>query len=164
MNNTARIIPLTQGKFAAVSPEDYDYLSRFNWCAMKKRTTFGYLWCAVRCLLPKNRLVYMHREIARRARLKKSKEYDHRDRNGLNNTRENIRPCTRSQNVANRTKSSGKSSKYKGVSWGKKNHKWDARIRCNGKQFCLGLFENEEDAAQAYAVAAVRLFGEFAHF
>ena len=80
---------------------------------------------------------------------------DHKDRNKLNNKFGNLRLCTSSQNQAN-TVSNG----YKGVSRNKK--KWRARIMFKRKEIRLGNFDNQEDAARAYDIKALELFGEFA--
>lgn len=101
---------------------------------------------------------------------------DHKDRNGLNNQRENIRICTPSENQKNK-KPSGV-SKYIGVSRhvSKRKYKnksgviieykahpaWFSSIKYNGKYICLGRFKNEEDAAKAYNEAALKYHGEFA--
>ena len=55
------------------------------------------------------------------------------------------------------------SSKYKGVCWHKKAQKWMAHIKLNGKLRYLGLFVQEQDAAEAYNEAATKLFGVFAN-
>lgn len=86
---------------------------------------------------------------------------DHRDHEGLNNTRTNLRLATRSQNSCNNKKTRGRSSKYKGVSRDKRGY-WRAKIHFKGKHIFLGYFDNEIDAARAYDKAAKELHGEFA--
>ena len=54
------------------------------------------------------------------------------------------------------------SSKFKGVSWQKKDQKWCARIQCQQEKIYLGYFVNEIEAAVAYNNAALEYFGEFA--
>ena len=87
---------------------------------------------------------------------------DHCDGNGLNNAYENLRVSTTSQNAANKRKTSGASSQFKGIHWYTALGKWKAMIRFNGKLMFLGHFSSEEDAARAYDKAALTCFGEFA--
>ena len=89
---------------------------------------------------------------------------DHKDGNGLNNTRANLRVVTRQQNDWNRgftwnTPKKTKTSKFKGVSL--KEGKWRAQIFFKGK-IHLGTFNTAEEAAKIYDVAACYYFGSFA--
>jgi hypothetical protein len=86
---------------------------------------------------------------------------DHQNHNGLDNRLINLRPATKSQNSQNRKKSLGL-SKYKGVSWYSRDHKWEAYIGIDSHLIHLGHFDNEQSAAEAYNQAAIGLFGEFA--
>ncbi len=89
---------------------------------------------------------------------------DHRDNDGLNNTRKNLRLATHSQNLQNAgPDSKRKTSRFKGVSWSKGMKKWLAQIMANRKHSILGYFASEEEAARAYDAAARRLHGEFAY-
>jgi hypothetical protein len=87
---------------------------------------------------------------------------DHKDGNVFNNTKENLRPCSVSQNNINRGKQVAGSTKYKGVSWMKSKSAWRARIMKHRREIHLGLFDNECDAALAYNKAALEHFGKFA--
>lgn len=88
---------------------------------------------------------------------------DHRDHDGLNNRRENLRPATRTQNNANQRLRRDSSSGFKGVTWHKRADRWEAQIKSGRRKIYLGLFDSIEEAAHAYDVAARELFGEFAH-
>jgi hypothetical protein len=87
---------------------------------------------------------------------------DHKNHNGLDCRRDNIREASRKQNSRNRRPSVGKFSTFLGVSY--ENGKWRARIFVDGKRLQLGHFALEEDAALAYNFAAHEHFGEFARF
>ncbi len=91
---------------------------------------------------------------------------DHEDLNGLNNKWENIRNATRSQNLGNQKLHSNNTSGHKGVCWDKKAGKWIVRIQVNKKSQILGYFVKEDllKAAEAYEIAALNLFKEFARF
>eukprot|EP00984_Skeletonema_dohrnii_P027090 scaffold16542_cov152-Skeletonema_dohrnii-CCMP3373.AAC.6 len=51
-------------------------------------------------------------------------------------------------------------SKYTGVSFHKWNHKWNAQIMMDGKQHCIGFYDNEEEAAVDYARAVFKYKGQ----
>lgn len=102
--------------------------------------------------------LFLHRTILNPS---KEKVIDHIDHNGLNNRRSNLRICTQTQNVANQRKGKG-SSNFKGVYWNKREQKWRAGIGYKGKDFHLGYFKDELEAAKAYDKAAKDLWGEFA--
>jgi hypothetical protein len=88
---------------------------------------------------------------------------DHKDRNGLNNRRNNLRLCTSSQNSMNVIrKYKGKTSVFRGVHFHKAANKWIAKVYAGRVAHHLGSFVNEVDAAIAYDHAAKRLHGEFA--
>jgi hypothetical protein len=87
---------------------------------------------------------------------------DHKDNNGLNNQKQNLRICTYSENGANQRKTRGASSKYKGVHWDKGRSKWRSEINVAGCRISLGRVSSEEEAGEAYDKAAYRAFGSFA--
>ena len=89
-------------------------------------------------------------------------EVDHRDMNGLNNSWVNLRPCTRSQNKANRPWQRGAKVETKGVSF-THTGRYRARIKIMGKELHLGCFATPEEAHAVYVAAAQEHFGEFVH-
>ena len=86
---------------------------------------------------------------------------DHANRNTCDNTRENLRLCTKSQNAMNSKARKDNFSGYKGVSWKKDKKKWKAYLSVNGKQIHLGYFDRLEDAVEARVQYAKFIFGEF---
>jgi len=87
---------------------------------------------------------------------------DHIDGNPLNNCRSNLRICSNAENMRNRKKNINGTSKYKGVSFHKRDKVFMACIRLDNKLFHLGYFKDEKDAAEAYNKAAIKYHGEFA--
>ncbi len=147
-------ILLTQGKFAIVDDEDYEKLSQYRWYLLNiKKYNLRY---AYRSVMKKGKVsvFLMHREILG---LKKGDgiKTDHRNHNGLDNRRINIRPCTHSQNIWNQRK------KAKGYCWCKARKKWVSRIRHNGKRIDLGGYKKEKDAGIAYQEALTKLRGSY---
>ena len=87
---------------------------------------------------------------------------DHINHNTLDNRISNLRLCTRTTNAQNQIKKDICTSKYKGVNYRKDRKYWRAYITVNKKTINLGIFKLEIEAANAYNVAAVKYFGEFA--
>ena len=149
-------IPLTRGKVAIVDDDDFERMSKLKWKARRDRTG---TWYAERNTGDqKFNGIGMHRMILDTA----APFIDHRNGDGLDNRRENLRPATHSQNQANRRRLPTNTSGYKGVTWNKKSAKWQAGIKVDGRSFHLGLHDTAQAAGDAYAAAAVRHFGEFA--
>lgn len=149
-------ILLDKGKMAWVSRCDSARVRQFNWWESD-----GY---AVRALPRQGRknspLQLLHVFILGQV---PGREIDHRDGDGLNCRRSNLRRTTHALNLANRGKPRGVySSKFKGVSWHKARGKWRAYIKVAYRQRFLGLFPNEFSAALAYDRAARQHFGKFA--
>lgn len=155
-----KYIKLTQGKYAIVDDCDYPELSQYKWYAHKQRNTY-YAYRG-ESLNGKKVVVAMHRQILGLS-YRDGKETDHKNHNGLDNKRSNIRICTRFQNSLNQLANKNTTSKYKGESWAKKHKKWYAHIKINQKSYHIGNFDNEIDAAKAYDIKAKELFGDFAY-
>ena len=151
-------IQLTKGKVALVDDEDFEYLNQFKWQANKIRNTF-YANRNFRIYKNKQGKIYMHRLI-----LKAKKEYviDHIDGDTLNNQKKNLRICTHSENMRNSKIPINNTSGYKGVSYIKRDKKWEAYITFNNKLLNLGTFTDPINAAKAYNAAAVKYHGKFA--
>src|ERR1017187_10229312 len=148
-------LPLTQGKFALIDNRDYWLVRQFIWHAHYD----GYNWYA-RTNIGRGiqrTAISMHRLLAGFPPFR----LDHKNSNGLDNRRRNLRPASHSQNLANRGKQRNNTSGFQGAFWHKSTGKWQASIKFRGKQYYLGLFADLKDAAAAHKQAAQQLFGEF---
>jgi hypothetical protein len=155
-----KTIPLSQGKVALVDDFDYQYLSKWKWCARKGR----YTWYAYAYTGGGKRAragVAMHRLILW---AKTGQQIDHIDRDGLNNQRSNLRIATASQNQWNKGVCKKNAHGLKGVFYvpTMKTRRWRASIGYQGAKICLGFFPTPEEAAKAYNTAAREKFGQFA--
>lgn len=139
----ARWIPLGNGKFTLVDEADFEKLSRHPWSL----DSVGYAGRRV-----DNRLVRLHRFLLPGVPL-----VDHRNRNRLDNRRDNLRAVTLQQSVMNTGLQKDNRSGYRGVSFYPPTKKWRARL---ARKF-LGYFTTPEDAAHAWDEAALRAFGAF---
>lgn len=153
-------IYLTKDKVAFVDDEDYDWLVEYIWCySISPTNKYGY--ASTNIITPQFRIKEtMHRLIMQP--IPKGLEVDHKDRNGLNNQRYNLRLVTRAQNKQNAIKTNNCSSKYKGVHFDKFHNKYKVRIVVNKKEIFLGYYYDEIAAGQRYDLAAKLYFGEFA--
>jgi hypothetical protein len=145
-------IELSKGMFALVDDSDFDSASKYKWGASKGRHT----WYAIGRVngVP----IRLHTFLMGESGL----WVDHRDGNGLNNQRSNLRHCTPVQNEGNSRMKRTNKSGVKGVSWCKRSNKWEACICINYKTVHLGKFKDIQDASDAYDSAAIKRFGEFA--
>lgn len=135
-------IQLTQGREALVDDNDFEVLNGHKWSAEKRKHTFY----AIR-KNDGNKTVYMHRQILAAP---KGRVVDHDDHDGLNNQKNNLQLVSSGQNNMNRRGLEAKNtSGVSGVHWFKRDQKWHAQVRHNGKRVHLGYFRHLEDAAMA---------------
>lgn len=88
-------------------------------------------------------------------------EVDHIDGDRLNNTRSNLRLCTRRENAFNKGVYKNNSSGVSGVYYQKKPQKWSSYINVDKHMINIGTFNNFEDAVAARLAAEKLYFGEF---
>jgi len=154
-------LELSGGYHCLVDDDDYDFLNQFEWCCSDNGSGYKY---AHRRHPKIGSNIKMHRMLAAAM---PGDMVDHKDGDGLNNQRSNLRLCTRSQNTANsKPQESKKYSEYRGVSVVKDRTKtrkyWTAQCRKDGVLHHIGCFPTEEEAACAYNKKARELHGEFA--
>ncbi len=147
-------VPLTQGYEAVIDAADVHLVEGRNWHIQRGATSIYAVSNArredrTRTLLP------LHTAITGFART------DHRDGDGLNNRRENLREATAAQNSHNQRRGRNNTSGFKGVSHEAQTGRWRASIKLNGVLHRLGRFETPEIAHQAYCKASEAMHGEF---
>lgn len=154
-------ISLTKGKVAIIDDADWDLVSGHRWRAVKGGNCY-YAYANVRRADGSRTTIKMHRLLL--GLTDTTIKTDHRDRNGLNNTRANIRACSNAQNMRNTGAYANNKSGLKGVRLDNRIGKWRAEIRVDGKWKWLGHHDTKEAAHEAYCRAAAELHGEFANF
>jgi len=140
-------IKLTKGLVTIVDDADYELLSKIKWQAVKRSDGKG--WYAV-----SKGGIRMHRLIMG---VTDDRIVDHRDGDGLKNKRDNLRIGNQSKNCVNRKTTPGKH--LRGVV--KRNNKYRATIKLNGKTNHLGYFHTELEAHEAYLQAATKAHGDW---
>ena len=137
-------IELSKGKFTIVDDEDYEMLSQFAW-----HCNNGYA----------RTVIYLHNLVVEP---EEGKFIDHKNLDRLDNRKENLRLCDRSQSQTNRSLQFNNTSGFRGVTKTRNGKKWRASVRKNNKKVYLGVFNSKEEAAKAYNKEAERLHEDFA--
>lgn len=89
-------------------------------------------------------------------------EVDHINGDRGDNRLINLRVVNRQQQCMNTAKRADNSSGFKGVAFHRGSGRWRARIKKNGKEISLGLYDTPEQAGEAYIEASAIVFGEYA--
>lgn len=151
--------PAGKGKVALVDNRDYALVMAISlrwWLTTSKSGRYQYAraWSS-----EDGKKIRMHRVILGSP---KGQDIHHLDDDGLNNCRNNLCVCSHSENMQRQRKQQGRSSRFRGVSWHKRQKRWVGQIKLDGKRKWLGSFTSESAATRAYDVAAQELFGKFA--
>ena len=156
LEQSYRLIPLTQCQNAIVDAGDFHFLSQWNWYAFWSPCTSSFY--ARRNVFLGNgkwQTIPMHEQLL-------GVMCDHIDHSTLDNRRKNLRKCSWLENRRNARPKKNCSSAYKGVYFHKVNKVWGACISVNHRKRHLGCFSSSEEAAKAYDAAAAKHYGRFA--
>lgn len=141
------MIKLTHGLFSEIDDDDLHLVADKKWHASSRRDGKGFYAVS-------SNGTRMHRLLLG---VCDDRVVDHKDGNGLNNKRENIRAGTQSQNCVNRLSTPG--PHMRGAR--PKKGRWQAYIKYQGKQTSIGYFATEQEAHNAYLLEAKRLHGDW---
>lgn len=152
-------IVLSNGAVSLVDADDAHRVVGWTW-----RQSKGYAVRGTKAA-GKFRTLRLHREImsAELATAPAGTEVDHINGNKLDNRRANLRLATHAENARNRGAPRSNTSGFKGVSWNRRDNRWQAHIRTDGKLRSLGYFNSAGEAHAAYCEAADALHGAFAN-
>jgi len=154
-DSSYRLIALTQNQTAIVDAEDFEWLSKWCWHAFWHDRTKSFYAVRNDRSTGKHTTVKMHRAIMGFPK----EDVDHKNRNTLDNRKQNLRLADKFKNAWNRGIRSDNAIGLKGVFAHTVNPgKWVAAAQGN----YLGCFTSPEDAARAYDAYAKEHYGEFA--
>lgn len=130
---------------AYVDDEDFEDVLKHSWSFCR-----GYPQTVIR-----GRHEFLHRFILKLH--KGDPQVDHKNRDKMDNRKENLRICSPSENQWNRGKLKTNTSGFKGVY--KYKNKWRAKISTRGIVQFLGEFKDIKDAVLAYTEAEKKFHG-----
>lgn len=158
-----RNIQLTQGQEAIVDENLYEELSKYKWYAVYSKHTKSFYAARHEPMVNGNRpFIVMHRQILG-LKPGDKKHSDHLNHNTLDNRTANLRIASFSENMRNRVVQRNNTSGFKGVVFIKRENKWLAQIKVDGKQLRLGTRPSAKQAYHdLYVPAAIKYHGEFA--
>jgi hypothetical protein len=150
-------VPLGKGPFVALIDDDDEWVMEWSWNAVPRPTTVYVLrWDKLRS--GRQMSVLLHRQILKPTAMM---EVDHRNGDGLDNRKSNLRLATHAENSRNRRLQCNNTSGVRGVHWSTRKQKWRARIKVDNRYIELGCFEDLTEAAAVREQAALKYYGEF---
>jgi hypothetical protein len=141
------LVPLTLGQYCLIDKCDLNFVATKAWQAKQRSDGNGFY--AVNSAGER-----MHRILLD---AQDGSIVDHRDGNGLDNRRCNIRIGTYSQNAVNRQAPIGKHLRGSQLVKGR----WRAKMTVNGIQHSLGYYDTEQQAHEAYLEGAHKEHGDW---
>lgn len=145
-------VPLTQGLFAIIDDEDFSIISKYKWCAHRRRSRSGFYAVTNIGGRKNHKTLQMHRLILGLSFADK-RQGDHINGDSLDNRRINLRIATHAENQHNRRVSASAGVRFR--------KRWEAYITHNNKYLYLGTFDTSAEALSARIEAEKKYFGEF---
>lgn len=137
------------GLFAIVDAEDEERLLRYRWSPRRGSASSRYYAGHYLGRASNPRYLLMHRLLMGAM---PGEMVDHIDRNGLNNSKSNLRICTAAQNSVNRSNK----NTFRGLHKWRKNS-WHVQIAADGSSHYIGSFKDINTAAHEFNLAALLL-------
>jgi len=155
-----RTLPLTKGKIVRVDDADYASLSQWKWGYLPRSNGRGGYAVRYETRGGTRRTIYMHRQLMGAG---PDQLVDHEDGDGLNNQRYNLRLTDTTHNLVNRAVPD-RAIPYRGVYPNRfgRSLPYIAQIKAFRKQYHLGSYATQEEAARVYDRHALHFFGSFA--
>jgi hypothetical protein len=152
------LILTNHAKPALVDDEDYDRVIAVS-------DSWNYAGTSIRCVsrIHRGRVYFSLARLIMNLKKGDPNDIDHRDRDIFNNQKSNLRVVTRSQNLTNKAKRTGTTSKYRNVYFCKSRQKWVARVTVNGRTISGGRFNSEIEAAMKADELMTKYQKEFAN-
>lgn len=161
-----------RGRYVAIVDDNqYESLSSFSWTAFTKPNSLVgksvHAWRQEWLSSGRHPRFWMHRVVWENVhgQIPDGMTIDHREHGeygGLDNRLSNLRLASFKDQQGNKRKAPNTSSRFKGVCWDKSRNVWLAKIYIDNTYTHIGRFDSEADAANAYNVAALSHFGDFA--
>lgn len=147
------LITTEQGAIFLIDTADRVVAQKHCWSAHKN----GYARAVVR-VEGKLKTLYLHRLLC--ATSQQAPHVDHVNGIEFDCRSENLRSCSRNENLRNQKRRSDNSTGFKGVGYHKPSGKYRARV----DHVHLGLFDTPEEASLAASAARAKTHGEFARY
>lgn len=152
-------VKLTRGLVSLVDDEDYDRVMQFCWQGYPHCKTF-YAQRSMQLGNGKQKTVQLHRFILKLEA--KTPIVDHRDGNGLNNQKSNLRLCSLAENARHLIRPPKNNTGYRGVYFDRNKERYIVQAHDRfGKKMWVGTFKDLIEAALAFDRHAREHYGEF---
>jgi hypothetical protein len=150
---------LISGSTIFIDSDDFEKFNKYSWHIFRREGKTSYARTDAIGADGHWHALYLHRLITD---AKPGQYIDHKNRNGLDCRKSNLRFCSMRENALNQKIRTTNTSGYKGVTHSRNNKRWIAQTKLYGKRIYIGIFDTKEEAAKAYADYAFANFGEFA--